>query len=352
MPDIHDFDLAATQQRASLTSSVRDDRQLIRCATLAASSHNTQPWRFRIAPDSITIHPDLTRRCGVVDPDDAHLFRSLGCAVENLVQGAAAQGLAADARFDAGRDAVVVGLTPSAAARTTELFEAIGSRQCTRHAFDGTPVSTEHLAVLELAGSGPGVRAVLITDAQQIESIADLVADGNIAQLTDRSFRRELLSWIRFNPTTALRTGDGLAGRCAGNPSLPTMLGRLLAPLVIRARPQAKRDTTNIRSSAGIAVLVSEHGDKHAWIETGRAYQRFALQATALDIRTAFINQPIEVQSLRTAFETLLGLDGEQAQLAVRFGHGELAPYSLRRPIDEVIDITATSPGTASFERA
>jgi hypothetical protein len=62
------------------------------------------------------------------------------------------------------------------------------------------------------------------------------------------------------------------------------------------------------------------------------------LQATLLDIRTAFVNQPIEVASLRGRFEALLGLDGEHVQLAVRFGHGGLAPYSLRRQLDEVID--------------
>ncbi len=311
MATIHDFDTAARQQRASLaTAAGRDDRQLIRCATLAASSHNTQPWRFRIAPDAITILPDLTRRCTVVDPDDAHLFRSLGCAVENLVQAAAAQGLAADVRFDADDDAVVVGLTPSAGASATELYEAISTRQSTRLAFDGTPVSAEDLIKLELAGTGSGVRAVIITDPTQLAAIGDLVARGNVAQLTDRGFRRELLAWIRFNPTAALRSGDGLAGRCSANPSLPTWLGRLLAPLVIRARSQVERDTANIRSSAGITVFVAEHDDKPSWIETGRAYQRFALQAAALDIRTAFINQPIEVRALREPFEKLLGLDG------------------------------------------
>lgn len=351
MPSNHDVDLAATQQRKALTSNSRDDRQLIRCATLAASSHNTQPWRFRIASDAITIDPDFARRCPVVDPDDAHLFKSLGCAVENLVQGAAAQGLAADVRFDAQHDTVVVALAPSATASSpTELFEAISSRQCTRQAFDNTPVAFEDLTKLELAGTGRGVRAVIVTDPSQLGSIGDLVAEGNVAQLTDRSFRRELLSWIRFNPTTALRTGDGLATRCTGNPSIPTMIGRALAPLFIRARPQAERDTTNIQSSAGIAVFVTEHDDKPAWIETGRAYQRFALQATALDIRTAFINQPIEVPSLRSRFDTLLSLDGEHAQLAVRFGHGELAPYSLRRPIDEVIDTSPASPSGPTLD--
>lgn len=368
MPTVHDFDVVARQQREALGASSRDDELLIRCAALAASSHNTQPWTFEVAPDSITIRADLTRRCPVVDPDDAHLFKSLGCAAENLVIAAAAQGLDTDVRFDPARDAVVVHLSPSTgssstaapstapstassstaasstasstAASSTELFDAIGGRQCTRLPFDGTAVAVEHLTALERAGSGLGVRTIMIADPAQITAISDLVALGNTAQLTDRRFRRELLAWIRFNPTTALRSGDGLAGRCTGNPPVPTWLGRLVAPIVLRASRQAARDAANIRSSAGIAVFVAAIDDIPTWIETGRAYERFALQATALDIRTAFINQPIEVGALRGRFETLLGLDGEHAMLAVRFGHGPLAPFSVRRPINE----TTTRP--------
>ena len=91
-------------------------------------------------------------------------------------------------------------------------------------------------------------------------------------------------------------------------------------------------------------MFVSERDDKPAWIEAGRAYQRFALQAAALDIRTAFINQPIEVQTLRTRFDALVGLDSQHAQLAIRFGHGEVAPYSVRRPIDDVIETDTDVP--------
>lgn len=61
-------------------------RELVRAGTLAANSHNTQPWRFTIAERQITIGPDLSRRCPAMDPDDHHLFASLGCAVENIVQ--------------------------------------------------------------------------------------------------------------------------------------------------------------------------------------------------------------------------------------------------------------------------
>ena len=89
--------------------------ELVRYATLAPSSHNTQCWKFALDGQSISILPGLSRRCPVVDPDDHHLYVSLGCAAENLVQAAQALGLAGDIRFDAARDAVVVRLSPTPA---------------------------------------------------------------------------------------------------------------------------------------------------------------------------------------------------------------------------------------------
>ena len=67
-------------------------RELIRYATLAPSSHNTQCWKFQLGPFAIFILPDLARRCPAVDPDNHLLFVSLGCASENLVQAALANG--------------------------------------------------------------------------------------------------------------------------------------------------------------------------------------------------------------------------------------------------------------------
>jgi hypothetical protein len=57
-------------------------RELVRYATLAPWSHNSQCCKFRLTQNAIAILPDLRRRCAVVDPDDHHLFVSLGCASE------------------------------------------------------------------------------------------------------------------------------------------------------------------------------------------------------------------------------------------------------------------------------
>lgn len=340
MSSIKEYDQAASDMRRSGTEHADgklDARELIRHATLAASSHNTQPWKFRIRKDRITILPDFSRRCPVVDPDDSHLFKSLGCAAENLVHAAAAQGFSTEIQFDPGEDSIDVFLTRDATAHATDLYRAIPKRQCVKTAYDGSPVGVTELEKLEKAGKGKSVRTILLTSDAEKNTVIDYVTRGNMAQLSDRAFRKELIDWIRFNPVEAMQKGDGLAGRISGQPALPTWLAKLIIGLVLTPKGQAKTDATNIRSSAGIAVFVSSRDDKPAWVEVGRAYERLALQATVLSIRTAFINQPIEVRELRSQFDSWLKLEGEHALLMVRFGHGPTAPFSLRRPIDDVI---------------
>ncbi len=78
-----DYDAILADQLRPFTTD-GNVREMVRAATLAANSHNTQPWHFRVGTDRIDIVPDLSRRTPVVDPDDHHLFASLGCATENL----------------------------------------------------------------------------------------------------------------------------------------------------------------------------------------------------------------------------------------------------------------------------
>jgi len=340
MASSRDYDRAANEHRRPGKEGAEgalDTRELVRLATLAASSHNTQPWKFRMREHSVTVLPDFARRCPVVDPDDSHLFKSLGCAAENVVHAAAAQGHAAEVSFDPAEDEVVARFERSASAHASDLFRAIPRRQCTKTVYDGSLLASEQLKLLEQAGQGAGVRTIILTARPQLDSVTEYVTRGNEAQLTDPAFRKELVSWIRFNPGKALRTGDGLSGRTGGQPPLPTWLAKLVIGLVLTPKAQADADAKYIRSSAAIAVFVAARDDKATWVEVGRAYERFALQAAALDIRSAFVNQPIEVRPLRTQFESWLDLGGEHALLIVRIGRAPLAPFSLRRPLEEVM---------------
>lgn len=318
-------------------TTTADLRPLIVGAVKAASSHNTQPWTFRLEPRRITVMPDFTRRCPIVDPDDHHLFASLGCAVENLVLTAQSMGLRAHVGFDAESGAIPVGLE-AAPVSTPELLQAIEVRQCSRSLYDGSALSAAEMRELEEAGRGEGVRLRLLTGEHALGQVAEYVAAGNTDQFADAAWRRELQHWVRFNARSAGASGDGLYGPSMGNPAVPDWLGRLFMRVAFSVKQQNRKDIRYIRQSSAVAVLVSDHDDRRHWVEAGRCYQRFALQAAALNLRTAFINQPVEVPALRPQFAAYLGLGATQRpDLLVRVGRGPLMPRSFRRPVDAVI---------------
>lgn len=328
---------AAMKARRAVLSTHPEASELVRYATLAPNGHNTQPWRFVIAPGLITIRPDFARRTPVVDPDDHHLFVSLGCAAENLALASAARGHGGDPVFDgAGEGSITFAHRPSAR-RDSPLFDAIPVRQSTRAEYDGRAVSPDALRTLAAAGTSPDVDLVLITDRPMMDRIRDLVVAGNSAQMADDAFVRELKSWLRFNPRQAHRTGDGLYSAATGNPPLPDWLGPLAFDWLATAESENDKYARQIRSSAGIAVFVGAREDPAHWVAVGQACQRFALQATALGLKHAFINQPVEVPAMRPELAGLIGLPGRRPDVVMRFGFGPLMPYAPRRPAVEVI---------------
>lgn len=326
--------MAATRAMLAQPAAVID---LIRYATLAANGHNTQPWRFRLAQDRISILPDFTRSTPVVDPDDHHLFASLGCAAENLAIAAAEQGWHGEPRFDASGDGSVVLEFGAGSAERSVLLAAIPERQSTRAEYDGRSVAAADLALLVAASRIPGIDLHLVTDRQEMERVLDLVVAGNTAQMADPAFMRELKHWLRFNPRQALEAGDGLFTAASGNPFAPAWLGGLLFDFFFDATKENVKYARQLRSSAGIAIFVSEFDNKEHWVRAGRACQRFALQATALGLKHAFVNQPVEVPALRPQLASLVGMSGRRPDIVMRFGYGPTLPYSPRRRVEAVL---------------
>ena len=311
-------------------------QELVRYATLAANSHNTQPWLFRLSDNSILVLPDPGRRLPAVDPDDHHVFASLCCTVENIVQTAPAFGLRAIPSYDPGARGIRVDLD-TAPRKRTDLFNAIPDRQSTRAVYDGRSVAPEHLRLLEAAGNGDGVRMLLFTERQQHEEILSYLIAGNDAQIDDAAFVNELKSWIRFSYGDALSTQDGLFSKSSGSPVLLGWIGRLIFGQVFTKSGENKKYENQLKNSSGVVVFVSDKNEPASWAESGRCSQRFALQATALNLRHAFINQPVEVPVIRGQFATYLGVGDLRPDLVMRFGYGPELPRSLRRPVEHVV---------------
>jgi nitroreductase len=336
MGSMEEYNASVVATRAVL-SERPEMKDFVRYATLAANGHNTQPWRFRIGASRIDILPDFSRRTPVVDPDDHHLFVSLGCAAENLTLAAAARGQRGEISFDPADDGSVLFAFADGPSPGSALFDAIPLRQSTRADYDGKPVTVADLQSLSRAAAIPGIDLILITDRPQIDRVRDLVVAANGKQMADAAFVRELKAWLRFSPREAIQSGDGLFSALSGNPALPAWLGPRVFDWVFKTNAENDKYARQIASSTGIAVFVSKRNDREHWVLAGRACQRFALQATALGLKCAFINQPVEVASLRPDLASLVGLPGRRPDIVMRFGYGAALPYSARKSVQAVL---------------
>jgi nitroreductase len=307
--------------------------ELVRMATLAPNGHNTQPWRFSLRKQVLTIAPDFSRRTPVVDPDDHHLFVSLGAAAENAAIAGAAIGLPGEISAD--DDGALHCVFANGRPASSPLTDAIVHRRSTRSDYDGRSVDTARLAALEAAGRAEGVRLVMVTEKRRMNDIRDLVVTGNDRQMADPAFIAELKTWLRFSPASAMERGDGLYAAASGNPSLPDFLGRPAFDLVFKPKSENAKYARQIDSSAGLAVFLGDRAGKRSWITVGRAMQRFLLEATRQGLACAFVNQPVEVAALRPQLAALIG-ESVRPDLVIRFGYGKPLPYAPRRPVEQV----------------
>lgn len=310
-------------------------RELIQYAILAANGHNTQPWKFSVQENSIQIHPDYTRHLAAVDPNDREMWISLGCALENLLIAAKAAGYAAEVTYPVSSELIDVRFT-SDTPQKDSLLDAIPLRQNTRSEFDGQPIKKADLDKIQKLALEPGINLHYFVEPAGMETVLEYVNQGNLKQYADKAFIDELIHWLRFNKKEALTSKDGLFSICSGNPDVPRFVGQLFVSST-KPQQQADIDAKKLRSSSGSVVISSDSDDRTAWVRTGQMYERMALTMTSLNIKTAMLNQPIEVAEIRSKFQSAAGLGASLPQLLVRFGYAEALPRSLRRPVEQVL---------------
>lgn len=251
---------------------------IVRMAALAANGHNTQPWRFRAEAGRLLLRPDFARRTAIVDPDDHHLFVSLGCAAVNAALAARALGHSGAVEIaGAGEEFGIAVDLSSGPVDEKPLYRAIPLRQSTRAPYDGREVPTEELRLLADAAREEGVALTFHTAPAEREAILALVVAGNSVQMDNPAFVAELLEWIRFTPEEAMGRRDGLFSGSSGNPVVPGWAARRLFGAFFTKGAENDRYRDHVRSSAGIAVFTAARADTVHWAKVGLAFQRFAL---------------------------------------------------------------------------
>ena len=315
-------------------------RFCLRYAILAPSSHNSQPWWFKIDDNAVTIGLDVSRGLAVVDPRDREGIMSVGAAVFTLRVALAHFGLSC--RINRWPDP----LDPEACAQLVadvggpveteldELFEAISTRRTSRESFEEHPVEDALLEAIRADVAAEGAVATVFTGVADRANLASIVSQADQIQMSNPSFRRELAAWLRH---LGSRRHDGIHGI-----SLQSPLDQVLAasPILVRTFDsgvrRGARDSELIAGSPAMIVISTTGDEPDAWLSTGQALARAMLRATATGLSVGFLNQAIEVADCRSAVAAILP-DGAVPQLLLRTGSGSEVTAQPRRPLDDFL---------------
>lgn len=305
---------------------------LVNAATLAPSSHNTQPWLFRVDGNAIDVLADRTRALPVNDPDDRELTISCGGALLNLRVAAAFAGLAAEVQVlpeAADTDLLARVLLGPALAPLADaaLNDAIAQRRTYRERFAATPIDASASKALIEAASAEGATLTVLGTSDQRYAAAALVAEGDAVQWANPSWRRELAAWMHPR-----RRGDGLS-----LPALAIPVAQLVVRTFDMGHGVGAKDRQLADESPLLAVLSTEGDSAGDWMAAGQALERLLLVAVQLALQASYLNQPIQVPALRATLQQLTGRPGH-AQLLLRLGAPTRAIAAApRRPLADVL---------------
>jgi nitroreductase len=309
---------------ASLDERVRF---CLRYAILAPSSHNSQPWRFRIDGGVVHVAADESRWLRAADPDKRELFVSLGCAVENLAVAAERFGFDPVVSYpdDEADHVVTVALDGGASApRPAAPFDELTARHTSHERFDGEPLTAAARERLVAAVEGAPVTLHLV-DGEAKRAVGELQAEADRLQMKDRAYREELGHWI------------GLGA--LGHSWLLARVGQAVVAHLDIGDREAAKNSALVESAPVVGVLTTESDDPAARVETGRAFERVALRASAAGVAVHPMSQILERPALRRRLASELDLDGATPQHLFRLGYAdEAAEHTPRWPVESVLD--------------
>jgi hypothetical protein len=327
---------------------------LILAGLLAASPHNTQPWRFAVRERTIDVMADDERNLGVVDPRRREMTIGLGCCIENMVLGASAVGL---------RPLLNVlpeGPTGKSLARLT-LYEATGpaskeSEAIARRRTNRGPyaaarqIDSKIMTAFDALIGAAGTKLVwLRADSAAGRRFAEGTVKATADFIADREMTAASDAWFRLQ---AGEHRDGLTLPTVGLPPLVTRLALMLPPGLTgdphKAWLEMTRDVHLATAPLFGLIAVPSLDDRGALIEAGRLWQRIHIQATLMGLAVQPLNQLMEMADRdatlgrgSAAAQILAGLatlGGDAVAFAFRMGYSRYVPNpSPRRGVDAVL---------------
>lgn len=290
----------------------KDIYTILSYAILAPSTHNSQPWLFKIKSDSIEIYSDPAIQIKEADPKGRDLYISLGCAIENMAMAAKYLGIFKNLIYRVGEMPNLVAELFFEDKRIKNesyrsIFDTIPKRVNARGLF--TPMAVppdvfqKFTAISKEYGNGK-LTLHFITGKEDIKKIAKLTAEGLKIAYKSSSFRKEMSQWVRNSLT---RKKDGIPGYSLRMPFLISFIFPYLVRMFDIGKKLGFLNYISLASAPAIAIITSRGETREDWLDTGRLAERLMLEAQSRGMHTSIFVASLEVGDLYKEVQKVLG---------------------------------------------
>ncbi len=303
---------------------------LLGYAILAPSSHNTQPWKFRVSADGgIDVCLDYDGWLRVADADQRELHLSIGCALENLLIAGHHFGCAPTVEYfpEPENPALVARVRLSASRTQPEglepIFAAITLRHTHHKPFASRPLPPEVMQRVTGSCNEPGINLFLTIDETIRRQMDELIVRSDAVTFANPAWREELAYWI----------GQGVFG----TPWLISQLGRLATAYVNLSKPTQRSDHEVLMSAPILALLAATNDDRVAQIKAGQIFERIYLICAAEGIGVRPMSQICQVPEHKAQLKALLPAGDFPLQPFLLGYTNAEATHTPRKPVTEVL---------------
>ncbi|OGZ57868.1 MAG: hypothetical protein A3B96_03535 [Candidatus Spechtbacteria bacterium RIFCSPHIGHO2_02_FULL_43_15b] len=266
-------------------------RNIVGWTILAPSSHNSQPWKFKIhigaKSDSISILIDKSRILRESDKYSRQTFISLGCALANLTNAADYYGLHYTVKIPVnsskGDESVIISISKKDAKinnRFRKILDSMKTRTMNRGNYLDKAIPKIVLRKFYNIAENGGLRLTAIMDQRTKNLISELQFQADLYAIADTKFRKELARFILSDKS------DEFIGMPAKTIKLSEEMGiyiskklseKLFDADISSGFAASNRDA--MRNSPGIFVISSPKDSVLSWIKAGQIFENIALIA-------------------------------------------------------------------------
>jgi hypothetical protein len=322
-----------------------DMHQILHYASLAGSSHNSQPWKVEVlGQDSIVIYADISRSLYVVDETRRELYISIGAFIENLNVAAACYSYKTNIRINN------LDVHQSGPVASIQLFKSereqrdvnlkdIELRTTLRSPFDTLPINKSDWEKLVRIDSSHIHYIPFKSENGKFISQKEL--DAFTQQAHNPKAQDEFSKWIRFSNKDAKEKQDGLTTAGMGIKGFNAFIVRnFFNPEDSKSQSfiekGIEKTKLQVENCGGWIVITQETDNIESWINTGRLYQGIHLRCRNMNLGFHPMNQIIEELKYAIQVNTVLNYQGK-IMFVARVGYVEdyPDPTSVRIPVDK-----------------